>query len=222
LCAVAVFLILSNILFALLALEPGSVPGILGEITKQLDLVGERNFATWFSVILLFLNSLLAYRQALLYTHSKVRVARIYGILSIGFLVLSVDDLISFHEYVESVLKKLSQGPASRPFLSVNLGLVFGIVLGITLLFLVSGIFFRHTHQRNRFVLILSAALIFMSVLSEFIYNSFHWFDLVRGFRIEIAIDESCELSAVLFFLIFQQREMTARTKESLKMEANH
>jgi hypothetical protein len=50
-----------------------------------------------------------------------------------------------------------------------------------------------------------------MSVLSEIIYRKFMWFDLIRGFRIEILIGESTELGAILSFLIFQQREMKAK-----------
>ena len=219
LVAVAFLLILSNILFALFVVEPDLIPGFFGNIIKQFDLSCERNFATWYSVILLFLNSLSAYRQAFQSRQSNVKVARIYGILSAGFLVLSIDDFISFHEYVEILLKKQGLDPTSRSFLSINSGLVFGIVLGIALLFLVSGVFFRYSQKKNHIFLILSVALIFLSVLSEFFYNSFHWFDLVRGFRIEIAIDESCELGAVLSFLVFQQREMKAGAQRKFQTE---
>ena len=219
LVAVAFLLILSNIFFALFSMELNTTTGLFREIIQQFDLSYEGNFATWYSVILLFLNSLSAYRQAFQYRQSNVKVARVYGILSAGFLALSIDDFISFHEYVEIVLKKQGLDPQSKSVLSINAGLVFGIVIGMVFLILVSGAFFRHSQKKNRIFMLLSVALILTSVLSEFVYNFFHGIDHVQGFNIEIAIEKSCELGAILSFLVFQQREMKAGTHSKFQTE---
>ena len=219
LVAVAFLLILANIMWIFIAPEIDSLTGLLGEVAIQFDLVGERNFATWYSVTLLLFNSLLAYRQSCRYRQSHTRIARTYVILSAGFLALSIDDFISFHEFVEISAKKQGLNLQAGSGLSDYSGLVFGILLGLTLLFLVSGAFFRHARKENRVFIILSLVLLLVSVLSESIYNAFHWFDLIRGFRIEIAIDESCELGAILSFLIFQQRESKKTPPRKLHME---
>ncbi len=203
-------LVAANAFFILFSGEFIKFPRSVGFIVKQLDLAIEGNFATWFSSILLLLNSLYAYEQAR-HTWSLNRpVARTCIILSIGFLFLSIDDIIMFHERLEGFTRKLITdfGISGGP--DMHIGYLFGGILGIILIILVTGSYFRAIKRENYLFLICSIAFVIIAGLSEFVYDHWSWFAPNYSFRIEVFFEEGSEFGAILSFLILQHREAVA------------
>jgi hypothetical protein len=203
-------LLAANAFFILFYDELIAIPRSAGFIVKQLDLSNEGNFATWFSSILLLLNSLYAYDQARHNWSFNRSVARTCIILSIGFLFLSIDDIIMFHERLERFATKLLMDFGISGGLDMNIGYLFGGILGIILIILVTGSYFRSIKRENYLFLLCSIAFVIIAGLSEFVYDHWSWFDPKYIFRIEVFFEEGSEFGAILSFLIFQHREAVA------------
>lgn len=205
---IVLFLIAVNLLFIFIADKIINVNGIYGNLIKQLDLNKEASFATWISSMLLFLNSLCSYQLARYYQHCHLRTALIYGIFFVGFVFLSIDDFIQFHEHLEFqiklILDNIGQQGGNHPFL----GLWFGGILGIMLLIIISGSFYKVVSRENRIYLLFTIGAIIISLFAEMVYRVIDWSNINRGFRIVVFFEEGAELSAICFFLNFQRREL--------------
>lgn len=203
------FLILSNLLLIPFANDLDSIHGYFGYVISQIDLNSEGNFAAWCSSMLLLLNSLCAYVLARDGWSTNRRVAQLMAVISVGFLLLSIDDFISFHERVESVSvfmfsknygvdKQLLERYVG-PLFAISLAIIFGSLFVLPYL---------RTVKRERIpILIGCIGCIFLVALSEFIYR-------LSGcaepwcLRLEVVFEEGSELSALLLFLTFLSREL--------------
>ncbi len=133
---VAILLILVNLVFALFPKEVHRSQKLeepIRTVVRQLDLgreEREENVDTWCMIALLLLNALFAYTLRRQFQQTDAVVARYLGILSIGFCLLSVDDLAQFHEEVEDILE---DGLGAFDVPTDHLGLGFGSVLALSL-----------------------------------------------------------------------------------------
>lgn len=176
---------------------------------RQIDLNSEATFVTWLSSTLLLLNSLCAYLLARSYWATERRMGVIMAIVAVGFLVLSIDDLIGLHEYIEvNIAGVLSQfGERERSTVAGELGPVFGFVLLLLLAVFFARPYARRMKARNRPWLIATLICVFMVAFAELA-----WLRSGCGatwcFRGEVVLEEGSELLAGLFFLVFQSREL--------------
>ena len=93
--------------------------GPLWYLIHQFDLNVESNFATWCSSMLLLLNALSAYGLARGRWATNRRTGLVSVILAAGFLLLSVDDFIGMHEFVEQVVARTIVQPAEQADTSI-------------------------------------------------------------------------------------------------------
>ena len=202
------FLILSNALLVPIAGELESIDGPLGHIINQIDLNAEGNFATWYSSMMLFLNSLCAYMLSRAHWSTNATVALLTAVTALGLVVLSIDDFISFHEYVEKVAAGLLSSD-NAPALKRNLGPVFAISLAIIFTVLFAVPYMRTVQRENIPFLIGVIVFACLSASVEIVYR-------LSGcaepwcLRLEVVFDEGSELSAILLFLTFQSRELVS------------
>ena len=208
LLGVIVFLFLANALLIPFASELKSIKSPLRYVIRQIDLNLEGNFATWFSSMLLLLNSLSAYMLSRARWSTKRRVALTTAIMAAGLLLLSVDEFIGIHEFLERVMVYEFSNNHSMDSSTVKMiGPLFSISLTIILVVLVAGPYLHAVQRKNILFLIASIACVFTLGLAEFVYR-------LSGctepwcFRIEVLFDEVGELAALLLFLTFQSREL--------------
>lgn len=212
------FLILSNVLLIPFASNLQSIDGYFGYVIRQIDLNSEGNLATWCSSMLLLLNSLCAYMLTRGHWLTNRRMALLMAIMSVGFLLLSIDDFISFHERVERVMANLfsSNVGVDKHILMSNVGPLFATSLAIILVSLFAVPFMRTMQRKNVPFLIGCIVCVFSVALAEFVY-------ILSGcaepwcFRLEVLFEEGSELSALLLFLTFQSRELLSLRNMSIK-----
>lgn len=205
---IGLVLIAANAIYILIADHVVTMPGLPGDIVRQMDLSREANFGAWFSSSLLLLNSLYAYTQMCHQRLSDHRAAMSYGFLSAGFMLLSIDEIIQFHEFLEKNAKRLFASNGIESALIKYTGILFTLALALTLLVLVFGSLHKFVRRENFHFLIYSIASVFIAALAESIYRYAGCHYLSRYFRLEILFEEGGELMAILFFLAFQQREI--------------
>jgi hypothetical protein len=83
-------------------------------INNLLDLDGERSLAVWFSATQLFVVAVVLALVARLNVDRSVALTRLLWLVSAGFIFLSIDEALSMHEQVTSVLKHLTWVPRFR------------------------------------------------------------------------------------------------------------
>ncbi len=185
---------------------------------RQIDLNSEATFVTWLSSALLLLNSLCAYVLARRYWATNREMALIMAAMAAGFLLLSVDDLIGLHEYVEANVAGALTASGERDFSTVQgeLGPIFGFVLLLLMSVFFARPYYRTMKGRNLPWLLATLCCVFMVAFAELA-----WLRSGCGatwcFRGEVVLEEGSELLAGLFFLIFQSREIArSETRKSL------
>jgi len=205
-------LILSNILLIPSGTELASVDGSWGYLLRQIDLNSEGTLATWCSSMLLFLNSLCAYILARAFWAKDRRVARLLALISFGFLALSIDDFIEFHEFVEGLEAGLL-GSGGWQVSKATLGPLFAASLAVILTALFAASSIRVACREGTPLVIASIACVCAGALAEGVYI-LSGCDAPWCLRIEVVCEEGCELLALVFFLSFQSRWMrTLRDK---------
>lgn len=204
----ALILIGVNISFTSIAGEIDLIPGMRGDLIRQLDLVREANLATWYTSALLIVTSMYSYRLARYHWHVNRRIALKYGFLAAGFILLSIDDVIQTHEFIEMYSASLITDLRNFDGLAVYLGPAFAAVLVIALMILISGHPMREIKRKNRSFLVISFVCLLIAVVAEIIYINSECSNIDLCFRIEIAFEESSEIIAILAFFTFLRREM--------------
>ncbi|MBI3940330.1 MAG: hypothetical protein HY315_05805 [Acidobacteria bacterium] len=208
-------LIIANIFFVLIADELENLPDLAEYLFEQLDLAGEVNGATWCSVALLLANSLLAYVHARRCWPAQARVAAAYGCLAIGFLFLSIDDFVMIHEEVEeNVIEPLVAQLPERGQAMYD-GLLFGAILALLLVVIVSGPIFRTVRRGSVALLVASVALVIAGVIAEFVFVQLECDYRSRCFRVEVVFEEGGEMLAILAFLSFQYRQLNSAVTQA-------
>lgn len=208
-------LLIANLFFVLIADELENLPDPAEYLFEQLDLAGEANGATWCSVALLLANSLLAYIHTRRCWPAHPRVAAAYGCLAIGFLFLSIDDLVMIHEeleenIIEPFVARLPEGGQA-----MYDGLLFGAILALLLVGIVSGSFFRAVRRDSVALLVASVALVIVGVIAEFVFVQLECDYPSRCFRVEVVFEEGGEMLAILAFLSFQYRQFNGAVTEA-------
>ena len=168
---------------------------------------------TWCSSMLLLLNAFSAYLLARGRWATNRRVALTTALMAVGFLLLSIDDFIGLHEFLEEVMAQaLSHHDARDTSTVMALGPLFGIALASLLTVLVAGAYWRAVQRENLPLLIACVGCVVTVGLAEFVYYQAgcleHW-----CFRLEVLVEEGSELAAILLFLTFQSRELVALEK---------
>jgi len=130
-----------------------------------------------------------------------------YIFLAVGFLFLSVDDVIQMHEYFEKHSALLIRDLNSDGGLAIYLGPSFAAVLVIGLTAVISSRYMLGLKSKNRYLLVISFACILTMMIAEIIYLQSQCSNIDLCFRIEIVFEESSELIAILSFLTFLHRE---------------
>ncbi len=204
------FLFVANALLVPLGSAPESLASPLRYVIHQVDLNEEGNFATWCSSMLLLLNAFSAYLLARGRWATNRRVALTTALMAVGFLLLSIDDFIGLHEFLEEVMAQaLSHHDARDTSTVMALGPLFGIALASLLTVLVAGAYWRAVQRENLPLLIACVGCVLTVGLAEFVYYQAgcleHW-----CFRLEVLVEEGSELAAILLFLTFQSQELVA------------
>jgi len=202
-------LILANIIFIFFTPDLESLNLYRAFVVRQFDINAEGNFATWFSSMLLLLNSLCAYELAHAHWSTQRRLAVIIAIMSVGFLLLSIDDVIRFHESAESATASLLSGTdgMDKPTLKRYLGPLLAISLAIIFTFVFVVPYLRIVQRENIPLLVACIVCLFLVALSEYIYDLSGCAEL-WCFRLEVTIEEGCEFFALVLFVTFQSREL--------------
>lgn len=196
------FLILANIVFIVIAPRLYEFTGLAEFLFSQLDLGSEYNFATWCSSMLLLLNALLASILARRYWSVNRWVGVVYTCLAIGFFVLSVDDFIMLHEYVEELAL---EGLGDE---DMDAGFLFGTILAVSLIALTAGPFLRSLDRRNVVLLSGTVGLVMICVAAEVALVQLDCDYVGRCFRTEVVVEEGGELLAILCFATMQYRTL--------------
>ena len=217
---VVILLILVNIVFVFFPAEvyrSRRLEEPIRTVVRQLDLKREENVATWCTTALLLLNALFAYNLRRQFQHTDPVAARYLGLFSIGFLLLSVDDLAQFHEKLEGLLEDALE--ATHVLDHIKTGIIFGSLLALLLALLTYRGLSRHLRRTDKALLAVSVFWILFSVASELVPT--HRPSVAR--RLEILGQEGGELLALVFFLTFQYHvfahQRSLRTSSSSEVD---
>ncbi len=203
---VAVVLISVNLLFVLFPEEVTRTKTLeepVRTLVRQLDLGREENVATWCTSTFLLLNALLAYSLRRQFRDSDPTTSRYLGVLSLGFCLLSIDDLAQLHEEVEDVLE---DGLEATSLSDDYLGLGFGSVLACLLLLLTYRGLRRYLGRVDKIFLAGSILCVALAVVAEGLETFFGCRRASVCARLEVVAEEGGELFAILLFLTLQYR----------------
>lgn len=173
------------------------------------DLDEEESFGTWFNAIILLFAALL------LYIHARGRQLVADGwygwwlLLAIGFLLLSIDEIVGLHEYLNSALKEVSWTSVAAPAVAV-----------VALLFIP---FLLHLPGRTRILFAAAAVLYLGGALGvERWADRFADQDLLDTLEYNLwtAVEEVMEMSAVVLFIYALLAHMSGSPRRSLQLLA--
>jgi hypothetical protein len=206
--AVAACLIVANAAFV--ALPAGDGSGLPTRVVKQLSMGQEGNFATWFRSMVLALNGLCAYAMWRRWTGRRLPGASAALLMAAGFLALSADDVIQFHEACERAVRGLLgwRGQGDERFGYV--GLAFPGVLAAALACWVAWFCSFAATVDNRQWAWGAVVLVGVAMAAELIYRSLGCVYLSACYRAEVLFEEGASLGAALAFLQFQRRVLAA------------
>lgn len=216
---VVILLILANLVFAFFPEEVYRSERLeepFRTLVRQLDLRREENVATWCTTSLLLLNALFAYTLRRQLQHTDPIVARYLGLLSIGFFLLSVDDLAQFHEDVEDVLE---DGLEAYDLSTDHLGLGFGSLLALLLAILAYRGLARYLRRTEMALLAVSILCILMSVIAELAGTVADLSGRTAVYRLKVIAEEGGEVLALVFFLTLQYLLIKGVSEKTLPKE---
>ena len=151
---VAFLLVLFSIIGQLL-LKPTQPVHIQGIITL-FDLAAEGNLPTYYSSVLLLIAALLLFVVTLMERTIKSRYVPYWAFLTIGFIYLSMDEILMLHEgisrFIRAVTDYSGEGVLKSPW--VILG-----TITVTVILLVFIKFITHLDQKTRYLFLIAGAL---------------------------------------------------------------
>ena len=169
------------------------------------DLDEEESFGTWFNSIILLFAAVLLLAHAARQKLNRDLWFPWWMILGIGFLVLSIDEIVGMHEYLNSALKETSWTAVA----AVGVG-------AVGLLFVP---FFLHLPMRSK-LLFLAAAILYLggALGVERWSDQFADQDLLDTLEYNLwtAVEEVMEMAGVVLFIFALLAHMTGSPKRSL------
>lgn len=173
--------------------SPGTLP-----FERQWHLGWERNVATWWSGLILFLGAVLAWdgavRGKLRISGGDPRACKAWLAIGAIILFLSADEVSSFHERLGSVGPTIGMG-------RWGLALCLGALLGLTFLWSALQVMRQPFDEKVRLFLICVSFSLFVSVAGqEWLEHNLDWRG--SGFAAtRVAIEEGCELIAAMLII---------------------
>ena len=170
------------------------------------DVDEEESFSTWFSTIILFISAMLLLLTAQLKDRKNDPFCRHWYGLALGFILLSMDEIVGLHETLNTLTEVAWTIPGT--------GLVF-------LVFLVYLKFLLHLPQpaKKEFLI---AGFLFLSGaigvehLSDYYVEPFGMDNF--GYQLLTTLEESLEMSGVVFFIRALLRHLSADGPENTTM----
>ena len=168
------------------------------QIERLINVGLEGNFPTWFSSMLLAIAAFLAYRCAIIVKEGR----SLWGLLSLGLLFMSCDEVAQIHENLGNVLNK---------YLFRSSGIehsAWVITLGpfVLLAFVIFAIKFkkylRGSYKAMRALIIGAIVYIFGAFILESTINLLNHGNLEWLWKIENILEEACELFGAIVILI--------------------
>ena len=154
------------------------------------DLDEEGGLGTWFSTVILLYAGRLLLRQACAVKDDGDRWYRWWFVLAVGFHFLSIDEVIRFHEYVNTVIEHTRWT-------------TFGAII-VAILALVYLPFVRALPSRIRFLFVLAAVIYVGGALG--VERATDWYDVnnqldTLEYNIWTMVEEAMEMAGVIVFI---------------------
>ncbi|HOD54420.1 MAG TPA: hypothetical protein PKJ08_07825 [Candidatus Cloacimonadota bacterium] len=195
---VAFLLVLFSIIGQLL-LKPTQPVHIQGIITL-FDLAAEGNLPTYYSSVLLLIAALLLFVVTLMERTIKSRYVPYWAFLTIGFIYLSMDEMLMLHEgisrFIRAVTDYSGEGVLKSPW--VILG-----TITVTVILLVFIKFITHLDQKTRYLFLIAGALYVGGAIGfeiiENLYADAYGQDLVYSMLQNL--EEGMEMAGIIVFI---------------------
>lgn len=171
------------------------------------DLDEEESFGTWFNAFILLYAALLLLIHARGQKLKKDPWSAWWMILAVGFLLLSIDEIVGMHEYLNSALKETSWTS------------VAAVAAGVVALVFVP--FILHLPTRSRVLFIVAAILYLGGALGvERWADRFVEQDLLDTLEYNLwtAVEEVMEMSGVVLFIYALLTHMTGSSAQRLQV----
>jgi hypothetical protein len=173
------------------------------------DLDEEESVGTWFSAVILLLAAQLLLLQAYGVRIVGVRWWKWWAFLSVGFHILSVDEIAGFHEYLNSALEQARWTTFAAP-----------LVLVVGALFIP---FLKALPSRTRWLFIIAGLIYVGGAIG--VERGTDWYydnDLLNTLEYNLwtAVEEFMEMSGVILF-IYALLDYRSRADESSNVQIN-
>lgn len=197
-------LVLASIVgqFVKYAISGGDIDGRLGQgLVRLVDVDGEQNIPTYFSMLLLLVVAQLLAVITVLNRRQKRPYGARWGILSIGFLFMAYDEGFQVHDKLTGPIKQLlgDQTFGIFYFAWVIPGIVLVLALGMFFLK-----FLLHLPPTDRFRFLLAAALYLGGAIGfELIGGSYAQTHGIHNltYGLITTIEESLEMTGLIVFI---------------------
>jgi hypothetical protein len=171
-------------------------------LTPWFDLDDERNIPTMFSSLMLFLVSLLLFLITVIEFNSKSENKYSWALLSLAFLFLSTDELLSFHERLINPVNDMVGKENMPAFLQFAWVIPVGIVLIVFVIYFRK--FFLGLNRKSRINFLISFLLYTGGALGLEMIGSYY--NVLNGqdnfvYKALTTIEESLENIGVIYFI---------------------
>ena len=175
---------------------------LINMLAPWFDLDDERNIPTLFSSLLLFMCSLLLFLIAIIENKIKSGNRYSWALLSLAFLVLSSDELLSFHERLINPVNDMVGKENMPAFLQFAWVIPVGILLIIFVIYFRK--FFLELNKRSRLNFLISflfytGGALGLEMIGSY-YNVLHGQDNFV-YKTLTTIEESLENIGVIYFI---------------------
>ena len=154
------------------------------------DLDEEESFGTWFSAVILLYAGRLLLRQARSADQEGEPYYRMWLVLAIGFHLMSIDEVVGVHEYVNTVIENTRW---------TTFGAVIVALLGLAYLPFLSAL-----PSKIRFLFIVSGVVYVGGALG--VERATDWYDVndlldTLAYNLWTAVEETMEMTGVIVFI---------------------